>query len=127
MLSIDDVKSNVEFCPYVVRGVHSKPLSDLDETHLDQQESDAFIAFLRESKWGSALEKDFNLQSVCERSDGTGLLSAFVPVGAFVDMLTEAGTNFKPVLLKARKWAAIGECNEVIVHFVDNRANAEDR
>jgi hypothetical protein len=126
MAKMNDVSSNVEFYPYVVRGAHGSPLENSGPNNLDKQQSDAFIAFLKASRWGHAVENDFDLQGLCERIDGTKLLSAMVPIDRFIDMLTDAGDEFEAALLTANEWGSATECNEVIIHFVDNRITTQE-
>lgn len=88
---------------------------------MDEPLSARFIGFLKETKWGYAVENDFNLQSLAQRADGTRLLSAMAPPDEFITMMRDAGAGYEHVVAQAEQWIKEADCNEVMIHFVDAR------
>ena len=117
MPTMNDIKSNVEFAPYVTKGIHSKWVENAEPINLSKEKSDAFIVFLNGSPWVDAINKEFDLQDLCQRVDGTRLLSAMVPAERFIEMMLQAGETFAPIVTQANKWHKTTEFNKMVIHF----------
>lgn len=124
MATVNDVQGDIEIIAYVVKGIHGSPASisgGPSEFKIKGQDAADFINFLKGSRWGDALDKEFDLQGLCQKVDGTKLLSAMVPPERAVEMFSEAGNQFITALDKLQKWHFGGECDEVVIHFGDGR------
>ena len=105
----------IEFCPYLVSGIHSKPVFGCDPIVLDADRADQFIQLIQDTQWKQVIESD--LQSLCEKKDGTQLLTACVDIRDFYQIIDTYSDVFKPYYELIQQWYQAG-FNEVVIHFI---------
>lgn len=116
MATIDSVKLDrpVEFMPYVKRGCYSEPIDDAQCFFMDAECVQPFIDELIEMGRLDLIEE--SLQSLCMRTDGTLLKTAFPDLDDF-SATAEKMKNIPRELVEALcKWKSLG-ANEIDISF----------
>ena len=116
MAVLEDVYHNrpVEIMPYVVKGIHSQPLT-CKGIILDPSQVEAFINYVIVTHQRQLIEE--TLQGLCKRDDGTLELSAFPSLADLKQAVSGIDEGvFDELLSSLRSWDSAG-CNEVVLHF----------
>lgn len=116
MAKIDSVKLDrpVEFMPYVKRDCYSEPIEDAQCFFMDAECVQPFIDELTEMGGIDLIEE--SLQSLCMRTDGTLLKTAFPDLDDFRST-AEKMKNIPRELVEAIcKWKSLG-ANEIDISF----------
>ena len=126
MATLLDVMPDVQFVPYHFDGGFADLIEGYEAIQLSTDDSNAFIAFLKESRWGYLIVHEYDLQGLSQRQDGTQLLTAICPLEDFIEMIREAGDGFDAALKIAQTWQNQPHCNEVCIVFVDAATSKPD-
>ena len=106
-------ETHVAFIPCAITStITIEPLVDHVAIELDGGSAKMFLAVAK-SRWAEQIERQYQLQCISQRADGTALLSAFVPITDFIAMMVDAGAFMAGVLTKAKEWEL--SCREAIV------------
>lgn len=116
MAKLSDVHHDkrIDVEPCVLNGIHARPLIN-ERIVLDADQGKALIDYFIATDQQRIIEK--SLQGLCERADGTQLLSAFPSISEFKHAVSSLDKNmFAELFASLPPWELAG-CSEIMLHF----------
>ncbi|MBE4253756.1 hypothetical protein O7R03_22060 [Vibrio parahaemolyticus] len=107
----------VEFTPYINSGCSSRPINEGHTYILEAKFVEPFINELDELNQLALIKE--TLQSLCVKTDGTYLLTAFPELETFKSVALRMKSVPNDLMAALIKWEALG-ANEVNIDFVQN-------